>query len=1441
MVTNNENVQKNAYFIYRLTLGDKILSKDKSAPTLEDLVLEQRNSVTFMDNDTKLKYEVTLCGVKVNKKIYQPTEIEAELNFTPKDEGVVAPPSMEAVSALLLQRQVKLELMHMNFETVNDQLQNTETGNVYTIAENCYVYELDPQLRRFNNSKKLFVKLNIFSMDKLMTLNKYSKAYVARKLGSGILKPESIKFGKEKNSDAPLVKTNIKDLKFLKYNETVTYTGKDNKKLNAIIPSEFIQPYLVQYNESFYDFLVRTANRCGEFLYFEDGALTLGLPDSGDAIQINEFEAVTKQKISSDPLVIEARARDSMKDEVGKVKDLNQTVIKKDSTGFPDDAFASHTVSNAELANDEYFFPLVKDKFSKLFRETFWDGNASDVAMAHAFPLTKTFLSNETAGGAGIGASAGKEIFVTEGILTFTANLQVGTVNEEMGKTYLDPYKGKVEQCDNGKVVQFSSLKEEGWTTIKYYNDIHKHESEQQRQIVAIDMGMNYVDVKLGQKIKIYGLDDNYVVIQVKQISEDLWERDYEKYNTQAADTYSDRRSQVIFAIPSYKDDNDDQKEKFIPPVHPVPVIRKAGPQTAFVTDNFDPKYQGRVRVAYPWQTLGEDLKTELAEAEQRLEMVEEEKRSLEMQKSGLLLRTVALEAELEELKAYANASAAERKKMLEGLEIERQKKEQEIQDLEATRASKDQALANKEAEIEAMKNDPTISMADVEVKQVELEIYRRDLMAQEIKDIEAKITAKKKELEKINEREANMKAAAEEHDGKKSDTVIARKKKEYNEAFTDQKNYDEKMKALEVKVKDREKEKERVKEYVDKTYQAMSTPWIRVASPMATPGGGVFFRPRVGDEVLINFDSDNVERPYVVGSLFSKNTLTPDERLYRKASPQLQWKNVSMQIMSPNGHHVTFTDPPAGASFISNAISPGMGFYATVIPGLTTLNGMGENYKDLAGGIHIGDRYGLYEIQMTSHKRSIDINSPFGTVSINAFSGITISAPNGNVTIKGKNITLEAGNKISMVSGKNIEPPDIGDPEGTGNKIGKKVVGIIDAIMDAGVRPDFVDAIVDFSLIRHVAEVFARPVDGTMLLKSKRFLKLEAGPGNATIRHDRYKKEDDKTTMETFYKLMLYYVHHISWQVDNFFSDYEALWNAGYVNMRAYRATEGYRCLRHGKAPDIVSVMKDKTVWADDLITLERTFMDGNIDRFHPSNFRDEGSVQPVKNETLLAAKGYAKAILKVKAKVESFPVIFNSAKNHMVEGSSLKQILIDSVDDVFPTVVDDWQAKMMVKDKMFKKYDPLDDDFFSKNNKLVVKRKLILAFIYNVGHADFNFMDKYIKERLDFDKIKNTRVLKQDYYWKRQINIIDRKWQTSKLWRAIWEHSGISLKHKFFDNFKSFDLDIWSDKAKGEILFSDHEDSTLNFEGTGLHEEKDANIGTMEHLRKVLMEIKE
>ena len=62
---------------------------------------------------------------------------------------------------------------------------------------------------------------------------------------------------------------------------------------------ELVQPYLVQYNESFYDFLCRVANRCGEFLYYRDGKICLGLPE-GNA------KALSEKAICSYPEVSEA-------------------------------------------------------------------------------------------------------------------------------------------------------------------------------------------------------------------------------------------------------------------------------------------------------------------------------------------------------------------------------------------------------------------------------------------------------------------------------------------------------------------------------------------------------------------------------------------------------------------------------------------------------------------------------------------------------------------------------------------------------------------------------------------------------------------------------------------------------------------------------------------------------------------------------------------------------------------------------------------------------------------------------------------------------------------------------------------------------------------------------------------------------------------------------
>ena len=257
--------QKSANFVFILTFGNRITEPKKDLPTL---TLTQKEQITVTDQNRQ-SYYLTLNGVKVNKKIYRPCHIEAELDFTQqtKDttgtEATKSPPFKE-VAGLLRQRQVKVELLKVDNGSTLEQ--SRATNKTILVAENCYVYELDPQLKRDIDGTKLFVKLNIFSMDKLMTLNKYSKAYVARKLGSGILKPESLTFGTVSDG-VPIIKTNPYHLQFLSFLDTNTIK-KDGKEQTTSIPTEFIQPYLVQYNESFYDFLVRTANRCGEFLLF---------------------------------------------------------------------------------------------------------------------------------------------------------------------------------------------------------------------------------------------------------------------------------------------------------------------------------------------------------------------------------------------------------------------------------------------------------------------------------------------------------------------------------------------------------------------------------------------------------------------------------------------------------------------------------------------------------------------------------------------------------------------------------------------------------------------------------------------------------------------------------------------------------------------------------------------------------------------------------------------------------------------------------------------------------------------------------------------------------------------------------------------------------------------------------------------------------------------
>lgn len=49
-------------------------------------------------------------------------------------------------------------------------------------------------------------------------------------------------------------------------------------------------------------------------------------------------------------------------------------------------------------------------------------------------------------------------------------------------------------------------------------------------------------------------------------------------------------------------------------------------------------------------------------------------------------------------------------------------------------------------------------------------------------------------------------------------------------------------------------------------------SPYLRVSSPIASLNAGFYHTPRVGDEVIISFLDDDIDRPYISGSLYNQN-----------------------------------------------------------------------------------------------------------------------------------------------------------------------------------------------------------------------------------------------------------------------------------------------------------------------------------------------------------------------------------------------------------------------------------------------------------------------------------------------------------------------------------------------------------------------------------------
>ncbi len=265
----------------------------------------------------------------------------------------------------------------------------------------------------------------------------------------------------------------------------------------------------------------------------------------------------------------------------------------------------------------------------------------------------------------------------------------------------------------------------------------------------------------------------------------------------------------------------------------------------------------------------------------------------------------------------------------------------------------------------------------------------------------------------------------------------------------------------------------------VKQTTLSDASPWIRISSPMASDDSGFFFLPEKGDEVMVNYQAGNIDMPYVMGSLYNIN---------HKPSKN-QWGNAERAIVSKNGHRIVFKDYGAGMS-VFGKIAPIKGVLNSfgVYPVPQPVDKKGK------GGIELTDDYGFYSISMSSNDRSIDLKSPYGDIRMNAMTGIVINAPNGDIRITGKNVAIEARNELTLKSGTNINSKfrlwndeqlnAVGVPAYIGGQIGTLIK----------------NNIIDLSLLRSALETLIRPIGGTMLIKSYRYMCFEAGKGKTSF-----------------------------------------------------------------------------------------------------------------------------------------------------------------------------------------------------------------------------------------------------------------------------------------------------------------------------------------------------
>lgn len=150
-----------------------------------------------------------------------------------------------------------------------------------------------------------------------------------------------------------------------------------------------------------------------------------------------------------------------------------------------------------------------------------------------------------------------------------------------------------------------------------------------------------------------------------------------------------------------------------------------------------------------------------------------------------------------------------------------------------------------------------------------------------------------------------------------------------------------------------------------------------RVATLMAGPERGSFFMPEPGDEVVVGFEDGDLDRPVILGALWSDVDAPPTQ------ADTTETNNIRT-FVSRAGHEITFDDTSGGEKIV-----------------IKTSGGIHATLDDSGGSITM--EVESTKLEMTGS--AITAKSTSITLEVDASNKVEISS--SGVTVKGQTINL--------------------------------------------------------------------------------------------------------------------------------------------------------------------------------------------------------------------------------------------------------------------------------------------------------------------------------------------------------------------------------------------------------------------------------------------------